>query len=95
MKNLSPAAYDVAITPSCILMVKCCARTDKHSGRPVGCHAGCILCPPAKAQLTADRYYKMARWLWVIRHVLCTSTLGQSLRHQELQMLAERGTPHH
>jgi hypothetical protein len=26
MKNLSPDLYDVATTPSCSLMVKCCAR---------------------------------------------------------------------
>ena len=55
MKNLSPAAYDVAITPSCILMVKCCASTDKDQGRPACCHAGCSLCAPAEPKLTSDR----------------------------------------
>lgn len=37
MKNLSPAAYEVATTPSCILMVKCCADTQNGSS-----HSGCI-----------------------------------------------------
>ncbi len=72
MKNLSPALYDVATTPSAILMVKYCGKgrgrvkwCGKAYRQVVVIKRGLLLLPvPSGATVHAEHNYTSMRFAW-------------------------------